>query len=289
MRRCRLALNLFIVGLTGPAIAAGLEQVGRVAWEGDVVLGVSGIEVSPDGTRFDAVSDAGWRYAGRLIRRGGTLEAVEMDHIEPILGNDGLPVAARRVRDWSDAEGLAVASDGTSWISFERWSRVQRFDPGDPRGKWIRDHPAFLSQSDNRQLEAVAVDDDGRVLAFPERPLPEGFPIFALSDGAWTIEGHIAERDGFSIVGADFDATGTLWLLERKHFLGRFWQNRISRLDPARPERIETVWTGARNEFYNLEGLAVWDAADGLRLLCVTDNNARDSVVTELVEFRLTD
>ena len=287
MRRRSAALILCLACVSGPATSAGLEQVGRVVWDGEVVQGISGIEVSEDGARFEAVSDAGWRFAGQLVRRGETLEAVTLDRLAPILGNDGWPVSARRVGDWRDAEGLAVAPDGTSWISFERWSRVQRFDPGDPTGQWIKDHSAFREQSDNRQLEAVAVDAAGRVFTFPERPMADGFPIFVLEDDGWRIEGHIAERDGFSIVGADFDDAGTLWLLERKHFLGRLWRNRIRRLDPSDPETIETVWTGARDEFYNLEGLSVWRASDGLRILCVGDNNGKRTVPTEIVEFRL--
>lgn len=289
MRQRSVALSVTLTFLAGPALAAGLELVSRAVLEGDVVQGVSGIEVSADGSHFDAVSDAGWRYKGRLVRRGGTLEAAILQEVQPILGIDGLPVAARRVRDWSDAEGLAVAPDGTSWISFERWSRVQRFDPGDPQGHWIKDHPAFLDQRDNRQLEAVAVAPDGRILAFPERPTAEGFPIFVLKEDGWEIGGHIVEQNGFSIVGADFSDDGTLWLLERKLLLGLWWQNRVRRLNVDEPADAEIIWTGELDEFYNLEGIAVWEGFDGLRLLCVTDNNARQGVPTELVEFRLTE
>ena len=287
MRRRSAALILCLACVCGPATSAGLEQVGRVVWGGDVVFGISGLEVSDDGRRFDAVSDAGWRLSGALIRRGELLESVELKQIEPILGNDGLPVSARRIRDWSDAEGLAVAPDGTSWISFERWARVQRFAPGTRVGTWIEDHPDFRGWRDNRQLEAVAVDDNGVVFTTPERPTSDGFPLYALRDQSWHQEGHIPARGGYSIVGADFGADGTLWILERKHVLGLWFQNRISRLETSDPAGVETVWTGGFDEFYNLEGIAVWQGSDGLRILCVTDNNMLTKVPTELVEFRL--
>ena len=42
---------------------------------------------------------------------------LEIERLEALYGQNGYPVSARRVGDWSDAEGLAIAPDGTAWVS----------------------------------------------------------------------------------------------------------------------------------------------------------------------------
>lgn len=224
---------------------------------------------------------------GRFERLDGRISGLVLDKLLPILGNDGLPVAARRIGDWGDAEGLAMAPDGSYWISFERWAHVARYAAPEAAGQWIKDHPAFAKFDDNRQLEALAFYPDGRLYVFPEQRLGPDFPIFRLDPGGWTIAGHIAQRDGFAIVGADFDRDGQLYLLERKLAFGFWWQNRIRRLRVEAPEAAEILWTGGMGEFNDLEGIAVWPSDDGLRLTLVSDNNARKGEPTQFVEFRL--
>lgn len=270
-----------------PAAAERLELMSRTVWDLPVANGVSGLEVDADGESFVAVSDRGWIYEGRLIRDAGDITDVALDDMQPIIGQDGWPVTARRVGDWSDAEGLAIAEDGTRWITFERWSHIWRFDPGTPRARFIKDHPDFAAQPENRQLEAAAIDASGVVFALPETAQAEGFPIYRLDDDVWSRAGHLPRLDGFSPVGADFGPDGRLWVLERKLVVGLFWQNRIRVLDVARPEAAEIVWTGGPDAFWNMEGLAVWQAPDGLRIVCVSDNNQDRSEPTEFVEFRV--
>jgi len=138
-------------------------------------------------------------------------------------------------------------------------------------------------------LEAVAIDPAGQIYAFSEKPLPEGFPIYRLGpDNLWVIDGYLPERDVFAIVGADFAPDGTLYLLERKLVVGIWWQNRIRRVHFDK-FIDETLWTGERGAFGNLEGISVWDDGKGLRMTLVSDNNGSQSTPTEFVEFRLTD
>ncbi|MCG6882973.1 MAG: esterase-like activity of phytase family protein [Silicimonas sp.] len=280
---------LILPMLASPAVAGELELVGTFDLETETVIGVSGLEVSADGASFVAVGDRGWWIEGRFDRRGGILNGVEIENVSAIIGQDGFPVPARRVGDWSDAEGLAVAPDGTAWVSFERWAHVWRFDDLGAAAKWIKDHPTFYDHSDNWQLEAAAIAPDGTVYVFSEKPLPEGFPIYRLgADDLWVIDGYLPEQDVFAIVGADFADDGSLYLLERKLVVGLWWQNRIRRVRLDGSEDT-VLWTGERGEFGNLEGISVWQDERGLRLTLVSDNNGSKDEPTQFVEFRLTE
>ena len=274
---------------SGFAWAETLEPIGILDLETESIVGVSGLEVSDAGDTFIAVSDWGWWLEGRFERRGEVMTAVEITAIEPIIGQDGFPVSARRVGDWSDAEGLALAPDGTVWVSFERWAHVWRFDRVFGVAQWIKDHPTFYDHAENWQLEAAAIAPDGTVYVFSEKPLPEGFPIYRLGpDNLWVIDGYLPEQDVFGIVGADFAPDGSLYLLERKLVVGLWWQNRIRRVRLDGSEDT-ILWTGERGEYGNLEGISVWQDEKGLRLTLVSDNNGGNGVPTEFVEFRLTE
>ncbi len=285
------ARSLAVIAALWPAFAwpAALEHIGVLEIETESIIGVSGLEVSDDGENFIAVTDRGWWLEGRFERRGELMTAVDIQIIEPIIGQDGFPVAARRVGDWSDAEGLAVAPDGTAWVAFERWAHVWRFDRVFTTAKWIKDHPTFYDHAENWQLEAAAVAPDGTVYVFSEKPLIDGFPIYRLGEDAlWTIDGYLPEQDVFGIVGADFSEDGALYLLERKLVVGLWWQNRVRRVRLDGTEDT-ILWTGERGEYGNLEGIAVWKDEKGLRLTLVSDNNGNQKVPTEFVEFRLTE
>ncbi len=281
-----------ILGLIWPiaGVAEELVLLGQVSFDTEIVAGISGLEVNDDGSEFLAVSDRGWWIEGTFQRSGDTLTNVEIEDIQPILGSKGLPVAARRVADWSDAEGLLVATDGSIWVSFERWAHVAVYREGiSGKAKWIKDHATFFDFADNWQLEAMAQAPDGTVYVFPERPLAEGFPIYRLDGTVWTIDRHLPENDVFSIVGADFDMkTGDLFLLERKLVVGLWWQSRIRRVKLETGED-EALWTSERGEYLNLEGLAVWHDDEGLRLTLVSDDNGDRDEPMQFVEFRLTD
>lgn len=286
MRAHSLAL---ILALALPCVvsAQSLEQIGQFDLESETINGLSGIEVSADGTRFSAVSDQGWWVTGNFLRDGEVIADIANIQISPILGSDGLPVAARRLADWSDAEGLAILSDGRAWISFERWPRVAGFNDMTGPAQWIKDHPTFYDHAENWQLESVAVSPEGTVYAFSEKPLIEGFPIYRLAGRTWVIDGYLPEQDVFAIVGADFDENGDLYLLERKLVVGLWWQNRVRRVRLDGSEDI-ILWTGERDQFENLEGISVWRDEMGLRMTLVSDNNGNKKP-TQFVEFRLTD
>lgn len=269
-----------------PAAADTLTHLGTFVWDTPSVVGLSGLEVSDDGTSFATISDRGWYLAGDFLRTDGQISGINLRDFLPIRGIDGLPVSARRVGDWADAEGLAVAPDGRLWIGFERWAHVSAYDAPDQTGQWIKDHPTFAAYDDNRQIEALALHPDGTLYAFAEQPLDGAFPVYRLDGKTWTIAGTLPPQDRFALVGADFDVDGRLYLLERKLALGLWWQNRVRRVDLT-TFTSEILWTGGRGDFGNLEGLALWHDADGLRLTLVSDNNGDRSDPTHFVEFRL--
>lgn len=285
--RQRFVSLIFALWLPATAGADALEFIGQFDLETESVVGLSGIEVSADGQSFATVSDKGWWFKGKFVREGQQIVGIVDSEITPILGNDGTPVSARRVGDWSDAEGLATLPDGRSWVSFERWTHVARYDGMTGQGHWIKDHPTFYDHPENWQLESVAVDPEGRVFAFSEKPLIEGFPIYRLDGAEWVIDGYLPEHDVFAIVGADFADNGDLYLLERKLVVGLWWQNRVRRVRLDGSEDV-VLWTGERDQFDNLEGISVWNDEKGLRMTMVSDNNGRKTP-TQFVEFRLTE
>ncbi|MDA8584900.1 esterase-like activity of phytase family protein [Rhodobacteraceae bacterium] len=288
MFRHTLALILTLAAANARA-EEEFTLIGHFSWSTELLAELSGLEITDDGNGFLAVGDRGWWVEGRLLRERDVISEVIVTRIEGIKGPNGFPVAARRVGDWADSEGLSLAPDGTAWVSFERWAHVWRFDAPFEPAKFVKDHPTFRDLADNWQLEAIAVDPLGRAYVFPEKPTTLGFPVYRLgADDLWVNDGYLPERDVFAIVGADFAPDGTLYLLERKLVVGLWWQSRIRRvrLDGSVDE---TLWTSDRGEFDNLEGLSVWDDGEGLRFTLVSDNNGGKTTPTEFVEFRLTE
>lgn len=280
-----LRAALAVLALAGVAHAQGLEPAGSFTWVTEAVTELSAIEVAEDGQGFTAVSDRGWLLRGRFGRDAqGAISGVTVQEIAPVLGNDGLPVAARRVGDWADAEGLAMAPGGDCWIAFERWAHVARHDGCRGPGQWIKDAPGFAALPDNGQLEALALSPEGVLYTIAETAQEGGFAIWRLDGDRWAEAGRIPEADGFAVIGADFGDDGSLYIVERKLVMGLWWQARIRRLQVTDPAVSETLWTG---DVGNLEGISVWRDGMGQRLTLVTDDNGSRDEPTVFVEFRL--
>lgn len=92
------------------AKADTLVHVGTFEWATEAIVGLSGLEVSSDGFSFYAVGDEGWYLTGEFERDRGQIVHLNLQEYLPILGNDGLPVAARRVGDWAD-QRITMVSD----------------------------------------------------------------------------------------------------------------------------------------------------------------------------------
>lgn len=289
-RRPVVALSLALLA-TAAAGDPRAEHLGSWTWETGVpgLHGFSAIELSEDGERFTVMGDGGQIVRGRIHRTEGVIDGLRQWEFTTLHGTTGGPLD----RPFRDSEGLAIAADGTAYVSFEWVHRVWSYPDLEGPARPLPLHRDFGGFPGNGGLEALAVDGSGWLYAVPERSggLTEPFPVYRYRDAAWDIPFTIERRGEFLPVGADFGPDGLFYLLERR-FLGVFGlQSRVRRFaiknDVIGQEQtlIETLpWTHD-----NLEGIAVWHDADGfIRLTMISDDNARAPFQrTEFVEYRV--
>ncbi|NEX46131.1 esterase-like activity of phytase family protein [Pseudotabrizicola algicola] len=267
--------------------------------------GFSAIDLSADGSRFIALTDRGSFVEGRL-RRGpdGTIVAVESGPVKRLKSNKNAPLAAGR----NDSEGIAVAADGTVYVSFEGVARVLRYRDINGVAENLPTPEAFASFPRNAALEALAIDAKGALYTMPEelpgskrirlltgQPGNAGgvdFPIWRYADGKWTQPFDLPREGVFLPVSADFGPDGRLYVLERAFhgitgFASRVRSFKVgAKALSDRRLHLQTP-TGQHG---NLEGLAVWrDAGGAIRLTMISDDNFLAFMRTEIVEYRLHD
>ena len=265
------------VFLSETSLSSGAEAFG----------GFSGLELSDDGNQFTALSDRGTYIKGQIIRTGGEIESATFSDPKPILKIDGNPVTAANF----DAEGLAIASDGMAYVSFEGFHRVRAYPTLDQAARDIPNHPDFAGLQTNSSLELLAIDSAGRLYTAPERSgkLERPFPLYRFQNGAWTRFGEIPRLGEYLLAGADIGPDGRFYLLERG-FRGISFSSRIRRFDiGARGlENGETLLTSDYGRHDNLEGLSIWqDETGSIIATMIADDNFRFFQSTELVEYRL--
>jgi len=292
--RIRSALAIAALALLAPATSAQTQQPAELSaslsWSLDdpAFGGWSGLEVSPDGRDFIAVSDKGSILTGQLERDAdGRLSGVIAGELRVITHTDGGPLP----RFYTDSEGLAADGNGQLFISYEAKHRVVVYtsaraeDPAD-----LPAHQAFERMKNNGSLEALALGPDGALYTIPERSgaAKRPFPVFRFKDGEWTRFARIAREDEFLPVGADIGPDGRFYLLER-NFTGLFgFATRVRRFDISEgglgdPTTLLRSTAGTHD---NLEGIAVWrDPAGLMRLTMISDDNFRFYQKTEFVEY----
>jgi len=298
LRRLALSALLLSAGAAcaadpTPSAGSRVDYVATYVWhmEDEQFGGFSGIEISADGSRFTALSD-------RASIRWGS---VERDAEGRIRGLE--PAGRARLRDSSgkplkpgwqgDSEGLAVAPDGTIWISFEGLTRVARYDTPDSPAQPLPRPPEFKAMQRNSSLEALAILPDGTLLTLPERSgqLTRPFPVWRWRDSTWDQPFSIPRSGDWLAVGADVGPDGRLYLLERdfKGLLG--FRARVRRFDLTEQGALnERVLLESRPlQYDNLEGISVWDDGTGIRLTLIADDNFNWFQRTELVEYRVTE
>ena len=290
MRRIILAVAL-LAGCGeafGQSTAPGVSEVGRFVWtnDDDRFGGMSGIEISDDGSRFVAVSDRGTLWEGAVTRAGGAITAMTPDLITALQTSEGKPIQGRS----GDSEGLALAPDGTVYVSFEGLARVAAYP--DVTGPAVRvpRHPDFADMQSNGALESLAIGPDGALYTLPERSgrAARPFPVYRYRDGAWTIPFEIARLGAFVPVGADVGPDGLFYLLERD-FTGIGFRSRVRRfaLDGTGGETLLETRIGQHD---NLEGISVWrDPSGSIRMTLIADDNFKFFQTTEIVEYRVAD
>lgn len=267
----------------------GAQHLGTFVWDAPWEQGFGGfsaIEVGPDGAAVTILSDETVLSTGRLGRdAAGVVSGVELDAVGMLHDNRGRTLRRR----FADSEGLAVGADGSVWISFEDRTRVRREGgPGAPP-EGLPPHPDFAFMGRNLGLEALAVDGDGRLYAIPEEGRRAGgaFPVYRFEGGAWDVAFALPSRGGFEVSGADVGPDGRLYVLERD-FRGVGFRSRLRRfdLDGGGERTLFETGTGTHD---NLEGIAVWADAGGLRATMISDDNFRRMQRTEIVDYRLPD
>lgn len=247
--------------------------------------GFSAIHVFDGGTRSIVLSDRGHILTGDLIRDNGQLTDVTFAPLLPILDSKGVPLDARN----TDAEGLAVGSDGALYISFESNHRVMRHDAVDSAATFLPKHPDFRTLQGNSGLEALAIDAAGTIYAIPERSggLDVAFPVYRFRNGAWDKRLQIERLSPYLVSGADV-FEGYLYVLER-HLAGLpGFSTRIRRFSLDDLTTGEVLLTSRYGRFDNLEGISVWrDETGSIHATLISDNNFNFFQRNQIVEFIL--
>ncbi|MEM7520210.1 MAG: esterase-like activity of phytase family protein [Pseudomonadota bacterium] len=250
--------------------------------------GLSGIEVTSDGRRAVFVTDRASLIFAALDRMDGAITGVSVMSRMPVRRPNGTSFVLRG----RDTEGIAIASDDRTYISFEHRHRVAVLDRATGHTKDLPTHPDFNHLSLNSGLEALAVAPDGSLYALPERPAEADgtTPLYRFANGTWRIAYRLPRTDAYQHVGADFGPDGRLYLLERGVTPVGF-TTRVRRLSLGPGgARSETLLTTIPSTYGNLEGLSVWRDKDGqIRLTMVSDNNFYALQRSQIVEFSLSE
>lgn len=295
LRRTRLALGAGLLLALGPVtITTRADPPGLIddfRWAGSDPLfgGWSGLEVTDGGRHLFALSDRGAWVEAEITRDDqGRIEGISTGAVHVLNGIGTAPLPA----DSRDSEGLAIATDGTAYVSFEGPARVMRYPSLDEPGTLLASAPEFVTMAPNGSLESLAVSADGTLFTLPEETLRDDglTPLFRFRNGVWDQPWLLPVDGSFYPAGADIGPDGRLYVVERQfRGLGGF-ASRLRRFTFGAEGILpgETIFASSPGRFGNLESVAVWQAPDGsLRATMVSDDNFLDPRGTELVEIRL--
>ncbi|MFP6742912.1 MAG: esterase-like activity of phytase family protein [Alphaproteobacteria bacterium] len=282
----------------------GQVAVGGLEYRGGLVLtsnddrfgGLSGLEVSADGSRALALSDHGrWVEFGLVYDDDGRLIGVGPGTITSLHGIGGQPLAD----NGRDSEDLARLSDGRLAVSFERLHRVVLYSTAPAPGPAQRLNPPrkLAWAPGNGGIEGLTELRPGRLLALTEALLVGGDRVMGwlLSPAAGT------DDELFFATTRDFKPTslatlpgGDVMVLERRYSVLAGVAVRLSRIDADSivPGALLTGTEIARISppltVDNFEGLALRQGDDGrLLVYLVSDDNFNPLQRTLLLMFRL--
>lgn len=256
--------------------------------------GFSGLSVGKDG-RLYAISDQGyWLSAKMQINTDGVLTNLIDWQIAPLLTPSKRPVSGRL----RDAEGLAVAPDGSFLVAFEGAHRIWRYRPPPRTFESIPvpvEIPSALTRAPaNGGIEGIAMFPDGRLLLLTEN--------FGNSDGSFkgwlTDAGRFEEISylparGFHVTDCAALDNGDLLVLERRYVPLGILSARITLVkgNDLRPgaklagkELLKLEQPLAAE---NYEALAVQQTPKGTIIFIASDDNYSSFQQTLLLQFLL--
>lgn len=277
-------------------IGSSDKQFGRLSFVGGFAMtstnrhfgAISSFRMADgSGTKFAAVSDTGFFISGAILRDAG-LKPVT---VGPLTFTE-LPDIDNNVstKKWeTDSESLVLDGD-TAVIGFERIHRISVF-PFDGVGlaKSLAQLDFLVPERElrsNRGFETLAMAPEnsplqGSLVAVSEKSIDKSGNIYAaVMKGPKKGIFKIARSDEFDITDGDFLPNGNLIILERSFGMAKGIRMRIREI-AANDIQPGAVVDGAvllaanmGNQIDNMEGLDIWQAADGTtRMSLVSDDN----------------
>jgi len=251
--------------------------------------GFSGLLIKNAGTEALVVTDKSFFFVLELRRDDNDIltgySAIKKGRI---LSSKGEHLNGRN----TDSESIAMDANNNYYISFESNHRIMMHTEVEGKGIFVPKHPMFRKLSVNKGIEALAIDNENRLIAIPEKP-PLGIsdiPIFRLQNNKWEIIKYVKIEDNFLVTDAEILPMGLLLILERKFswtqgFKTRFRLISLDKFDNTEPI---IVFTSTANQFDNLEGMTFWKDKKGeMRILTVSDDNFHPLQQSEIREFFL--
>lgn len=293
MRVLGFAVLLAACAQVMPALAQSVVMVpdSSVVWRSSDGRfgGLSGLEITDNGTGIVAISDRGNWVRGTLTRdKDGTLTRARVTEIAPILGVKGNELKEKE----RDAEGLTFDADGRAYVSFEGYHRVRRFDEFGGKAHAVPGHAPIKDLNWNLGIESLAMDADGTIYAIPERArrIKPTVEVYRYRNGEWDSDLRISRGESFLQVDATFGPDGRFYTLERKFkWLGGFATRvRSFRLGPEGFYDEVTLLKTRFGEMDNMEGISVWTDPQGRnRVTLISDDNFFPLQQTVLAEYVL--
>ena len=286
-----LVLTAGLAGSASPIPPPGFLTATRWTLDDPLFGGFSAIELAGDGLTFTAITDRGGFTHARLTRNAETLiTSIDADPVHLLKGKGSKPLGLGR----TDSEGLAIAPDGTAYVSFEGVTRVLRYRRLDGPAENLPIPAAFRRMTINASLEALAIDADGTLYTLPERPSANNrpFPVYRFQAGVWDDSLSIRRAGSYLPVAADIGPDGRFYLLERQFRGLSGFGSRLRRFDlsPGGLTDERTLLESPVGLHDNLEGLSIWrDARNRLRATMISDDNFFFLQSTEIVEYLLPD
>ena len=251
--------------------------------------GFSGLLINNAGTEALVVTDKSFFFVLELRRDDNDfLTGYSVIKKGRILSSKGEHLNGRN----TDSESIAMDANNNYYISFESNHRIMMHAEVEGKGIFVPKHPMFRKLSVNKGIEALAIDNENRLIAIPEKP-PSGIsdiPIFRLQNNKWEIIKYVKIEDNFLVTDAEILPMGLLLILERKFswtqgFKTRFRLISLDKFDNTEPI---IVFTSTANQFDNLEGMTFWKDKKGeMRILTVSDDNFHPLQQSEIREFFL--